>query len=82
MVDNSALSFGYHIDNGIPIVPFYEDPNDDEMKHLSNYIESIADVDDLRIENRKAFHLSEISVEEIDRFISNFKQEAANDDTD
>lgn len=28
LVDNAAYSFGFQINNGIPIIPFYDDPND------------------------------------------------------
>jgi CTD small phosphatase-like protein 2 len=35
IIDNSCLSFAFNIDNGIPIVPFYDDNNDQELKHLT-----------------------------------------------
>jgi len=28
IVDNAAYSFGYQIDNGVPIIPFYDNKND------------------------------------------------------
>lgn len=34
LVDNAAYSFGYQVDNGIPIIPFYNDKNDRELMHL------------------------------------------------
>jgi CTD small phosphatase-like protein 2 len=30
-VDNAVYSFGYQLDNGIPIIPFYEDKRDEEL---------------------------------------------------
>lgn len=49
LVDNSTYSFAFQLDNGIPILPFYNDRNDDELLHLTNYLEAIADSDDMRV---------------------------------
>ena len=38
IVDNSVYSFSFQINNGIPIIPFYEDKEDEEMLHLIYYI--------------------------------------------
>ena len=38
IVDNAAYSFGFHIDNGVPIVPYYDDCEDEELKHLISYL--------------------------------------------
>lgn len=57
LVDNSALSYGYQIDNGIPIVPFYHNYNDNELKNLAEYIKLLADVPDVREVNKKAFKM-------------------------
>lgn len=53
IIDNSALSFAFHLDNGIPILPYYDNKDDHELLTLVNYLNSIASVDDLREENRK-----------------------------
>ena len=39
LVDNAAYSFGYQLENGIPIVPFYDDQNDEELLHLIYYLD-------------------------------------------
>jgi CTD small phosphatase-like protein 2 len=57
IVDNSVYSFAYQLDNGIPIIPFYNDPKDEELMHLIFYIQSLVNVDDVREANRKAFEL-------------------------
>ena len=49
LVDNSTYSFAFQLDNGIPILPFYNDRNDDELLHLISYLEAIADSDDMRV---------------------------------
>ena len=48
LVDNAAYSFGYvikyttyiryQIENGIPIIPFYENKNDSELNTLLQYL--------------------------------------------
>jgi CTD small phosphatase-like protein 2 len=35
IVDNAVYSFGFQLENGIPIIPFYEDKEDEELLHLS-----------------------------------------------
>ena len=43
IVDNSVLSFAYHLNNGIPIVPYYDSKEDSELIILSKYLLFIAD---------------------------------------
>ena len=57
IVDNSVYSFAYHIDNGIPIIPFYRDKKDEEMLHLIYYLNCLANSKDVREQNRNAFEL-------------------------
>ncbi len=45
IVDNAVYSFGFHLSNGIPIIPYYSsktNPNDEELFHLIFYLNSIA----------------------------------------
>lgn len=51
IVDNFVYSFAFHLENGVPMVPFYGDKSDNEMIKLIKYIKSIADKDDLRSTN-------------------------------
>lgn len=59
IVDNSALSFAFHVKNGIPILPFYDCPYDEELKHLTYYLNCLRDakVQDVRTHNEEAFGL-------------------------
>lgn len=57
LVDNAAYSFGYQIENGIPIVPFYENKNDQELRYLIPYLKFLASVKDLREINKQTFRL-------------------------
>jgi CTD small phosphatase-like protein 2 len=38
LVDNSVYSFAYHIDNGIPIISWYDNPSDHELRNLMEYL--------------------------------------------
>ena len=58
IIDNSVLSFAYHFDNGIPIVPYYDSEEDSELIMLSYYLLSIYESDDLRDANIKHLKLN------------------------
>ena len=90
IIDNSILSFAYHLNNGIPVVPFYDSQIDIELPLLSYYLLSIADYNDLRIANQEhiklEFFLKQIKSEEIESIttkknlsIIEFKEEEKND---
>lgn len=49
IIDNAVYSFGFQLDNGIPILPFYEDKKDEEMLHLTTYLKTLAKMEDIRI---------------------------------
>ncbi len=38
LVDNAAYSYAFQVDNGIPILPYYEGKHDYELRALQNYI--------------------------------------------
>ncbi len=57
IIDNSILSFAYHINNGIPVVPFYDSTQDSELSLLSFYLLSIASYKDLREANKQHIKL-------------------------
>ena len=59
LIDNSVLSFAYHLDNGIPISPFYDSKNDCELLDISNFLLKYADEDDLRDRLREVYKLNE-----------------------
>ena len=43
IIDNSCLSFAFNIGNGVPILPFYDSETDEEMKHLTYYLNCLID---------------------------------------
>ena len=60
IIDNSILSFAYHLYNGIPIVPFIDQPNDTELMFTAHYLVSIANYEDLSLENKKHLNLDNL----------------------
>jgi len=55
IVDNSIYAFAFHIDNGIPILNYYDNDADDELYHLQDYMMRLATCSDVREENRSCF---------------------------
>jgi CTD small phosphatase-like protein 2 len=51
IVDNLVLNFGLQIDNGIPILEFTDNPNDQELKHLEGYLNDLVKAKDTRQHN-------------------------------
>ena len=55
IIDNYVYSFAFHLENGIPIVPFFGEKNDSEMVKVIRYLSHIHDKDDLRVPNEQIF---------------------------
>ena len=72
IVDNAVYSFGFQLDNGIPIIPFYNNREDEELLHLINYINTLAFFNDLRDQNAKAFQLRELENADITDYLEYF----------
>lgn len=63
IIDNSATSFAFNVNNGIPILPFYDNMNDDELRHLTFYLNCLNEqqVNDVRTHNEQAFGLLKLA---------------------
>lgn len=48
LVDNSVFSFGFQLDNGVPIIPYFNDPTDQELVYLAQYVLSLSECSDVR----------------------------------
>lgn len=69
IVDNLSHSFAYQIDNGIPILPWYGDPNDKELKYLMKYLIKLVSFKDIRQANGQKLKLSELSQKKLNEII-------------
>ncbi|CAD8092753.1 unnamed protein product [Paramecium sonneborni] len=62
LVDNAAYSFGSHLENGIPIIPYYDNQEDKELKLLYDFlIEQVLPAPDSRLVLQSTFKLREFS---------------------
>ena len=66
IVDNLSHSFGFQIDNGIPILEFHNDKKDKELKYLGMYLTECFNTEDVREFNKKHLKLNELSNLKID----------------
>lgn len=57
IIDNSVLSFAYQLKNGIPILPYINNKNDNELRILVSYLMHLSQFEDIQEENAKAFRL-------------------------
>ncbi|CAD8054727.1 unnamed protein product [Paramecium primaurelia] len=59
LVDNASYSFNKQIDNGIPIISYYNNKEDQELLHLQNYLLNFRSVKDVRDLNQKQLKLKQ-----------------------
>ena len=78
IIDNSILSYAYHLNNGIPIVPYYKGEKDYELMFLAGYLSSIRKWKDLREANKKYIKLEHL----IKQYKRKEKENKDNDDED
>jgi hypothetical protein len=57
IIDNSVLSFAFHLHNGIPIVPYYDEDKDGSLYVVGLYLLHIFNEEDLRDANKKQINL-------------------------
>jgi len=61
IVDNLVHSFGFQVENGIPIIEWTGNKQDTELKYLSDYLIDAKKYDDIRDYNRQKLRLVELS---------------------
>ncbi|KAM3135459.1 hypothetical protein pb186bvf_012478 [Paramecium bursaria] len=61
LVDNASYSFGQQIDNGIPIIAYYDNKQDQELLYLQNYLMKFRSVPDVRELNTKLLQLNQFT---------------------
>ena len=69
LVDNAPYAFGFQLENGYPIIPFYDCKEDEEIKKLTQYLLQISNADSVLLENRRKFRLNEILDVNVEKFI-------------
>lgn len=66
IVDNLVHSFGFQIENGIPILEWTGNKNDQELKHLANYLIEARKYEDIREYNKEKLKLLELSQSKVE----------------
>jgi Dullard-like phosphatase family protein len=79
IIDNSVLSFAYHLHNGIPIIPYYDEDKDGSLYVVGLYLLHIFPEDDLREANKKQINLDSF-LEEAKKETENIIDEESNDE--
>jgi len=69
IVDNLVHSFGFQIDNGIPILEWTGNKQDEELKYLMDYLLEAKKYDDLREYNKEKLKLVELANSNIEEFL-------------
>lgn len=73
LVDNATYSFVYQLENGIPIIPFYDSKEDKELLKLAKYLKQLEKAPDVRLVNKHHFKFHSLrnisSIEESYKFL-------------
>jgi TFIIF-interacting CTD phosphatases, including NLI-interacting factor len=69
IVDNLVHSFGFQIDNGIPILEWTGNKQDEELRYLMDYLIEAKKYDDVREYNKEKLKLVELANSNIDEFL-------------
>ncbi len=75
IVDNAIFSFAFQLDNGIPIIPFYDDREDRIMPKIAEYLLGLEGLEDVRSVNRQTFSLTELYELNVPRFLKYYYDE-------
>lgn len=79
LIDNAVYSFGFQLDNGIPIFPYYKGKDDKQLLYLKDYLKSIVKKD-IITELKKTFQMTYLYNSDIDSFLDYYEQESDSDD--
>ena len=82
IVDNASHSFAYHISNGYPILPFYNDKQDKELIHMFYYLRQLATCEDVRPTLENTFVLRKLLCDNISKLIEGIVEYSVQEMTD
>ena len=82
IIDNSILSFAFQLDNGIPIIPFYDDKEDDILPKIKDYIMSLKNTKDFRTINKRTFSLKSLYDLNLETFLHYYDDDESDNETD
>ena len=74
IVDNAPYAFAAQLNNGYPIIPYYDDKSDRELEKLEAYLMEIKDVEDVRVTNKEKFKLADISQHNIEQYVKYYQE--------
>lgn len=78
LVDNLGFCFLAQPNNGIPIIPFYNNQKDTELKDLLQLLKKLIEYDDVRVPLRKKFFFNNYNKESAKQpkavFMENFEE--------
>ncbi len=75
IIDNNIYSFAFNLENGIPIINFMGDKNDNELIKVMKYLFYIKDFKNLMEENEKTYNLKKIFNSNIETFIKYYNSD-------
>ncbi|CAD8121331.1 unnamed protein product [Paramecium sonneborni] len=58
LIDNASYSYAWQLDNGIPIIPFYDNKEDKELLDLEKYLKNMIGTIDVREYNKSNLKLN------------------------
>ena len=79
LVDNAVYSFGFQLDNGIPIFPYIKGKDDKQLLYLKEYLKSISRkeiIPDLQ----KTFQMSSLYSWDIESFLDYYEDDEDSDE--
>lgn len=79
LVDNAVYSFGFQLDNGIPIFPYIQGKDDKQLLYLKEYLQLIANKDIYK-DLKRTFKMTELYDIDIDSFLDLYEEEDKSDE--
>lgn len=81
LVDNAVYSFGFQLDNGIPIINYIQGKDDKQLLYLKEYLCLIANKNVIK-DLKRTFATSQTSNGDLDSFVDYYGEEDIDEDND